>query len=656
MQKRGQVTIYIIVGIVILAVFGIIFFLGSSVVKQDFQSELKNVKVPEQIKPVKGYLDSCIEDVVYNGAQILGSSGGYIDIPIDDLSRGIFNEFSNSLEIGSSEVAYWYYKSSNNLDKTQIPSIGDMEKELEEYVNENVGFCLRDLDSFEYEGFDVEYDDFNVASNIEIKDTHIEARIYAPTDIKKGDVGSYFDQHLVDVDVNLGKMYDSALEVFEKENDENFLEEKTIDMMVVYDEIPFSNTEFTCERLIWSKDEVEEDFRDIVSFNLGGIGLKDSNIVSGDNNYFEVDLDSDADVGFEYMPSWPFYMSVSPSNGNLLVGDSITQDNPEIAKYMNLFFCMNNYHFVYDVKYPALVSLSDEDDFVFQFVNMVVIDKNQPREFVGVVDFYDDEGLLGDGFCENRINEIEVVGLDASNYRGIYNADVSYSCMGSSCYVGTTNSDGVLIDDFPICLNGQVFIEKEGYYSSPATASTDVSGTRVGMLLEPYYDVDVKFRVVDLNTGQTRNLVPDEESAIFQFRNLDNDYTTMVVSGLDEVTLINGNYEVTTYLMDEGGSVTIEGQEVYECVDVPKGGVLGVLGFEEEKCFEYEYEDSEVDGIMTGGIVFEYEFTHNDLGGASEITLYAPFVKEADTYEDVFDIINNLESRNVENYRYPEVR
>ena len=158
MQKRGQVTIYIIVGIVILAVFGIIFFLGSSLTKQDFQSELKNVKIPEQIKPVKEYVDACIEASVLDGAQFLGSSGGYIDVPVDDLPRGVFNEFSNSLEIGSSEVAYWYYKSSNNLDKTQIPTIGSMERELESYVNEHVVYCLRDLDGFEDEGFEVEYD------------------------------------------------------------------------------------------------------------------------------------------------------------------------------------------------------------------------------------------------------------------------------------------------------------------------------------------------------------------------------------------------------------------------------------------------------------------------------------------------------------------
>ena len=49
MSKRGQVTIYIIVGIVILAVFSMIFFFRNELVRQDFQSELKSVVIPEQI-------------------------------------------------------------------------------------------------------------------------------------------------------------------------------------------------------------------------------------------------------------------------------------------------------------------------------------------------------------------------------------------------------------------------------------------------------------------------------------------------------------------------------------------------------------------------------------------------------------------------------
>jgi len=40
MQKRGQVTVFIILGIVILTVFVILFSFRSQILEQDFESEM----------------------------------------------------------------------------------------------------------------------------------------------------------------------------------------------------------------------------------------------------------------------------------------------------------------------------------------------------------------------------------------------------------------------------------------------------------------------------------------------------------------------------------------------------------------------------------------------------------------------------------------
>jgi hypothetical protein len=656
MSKRGQVTIYIIVGIVILAVFSMIFFFRNELVRQDFQSELKSVVIPEQIKPVKGYIDECIEDTVIRGARVLGSSGGYLEVPEDDIPRSVVNEFSNSLMLGDSQVAYWYYKSANNLDKTQIPTEESMEEDLEKYINENFDFCLDGLEDYLYEGFDITYD-YEVDSDVNIEDTHIEVRVFAPTDISLGEVGQYYPQHLADVRNNMGKLYKLALDVYEEENENKFLEEKTIDMMVVYEEIPYSDTEFTCNRKTWSKGTVEDNFKEIVSFNLGALRLKGSDYVQTveDNDYFEVGVSAPSGIttNFEYVPSWPFGMEVSPSKGELLVGDSITQGNPDISKYMNLFFCLNNYHFVYDVKYPTLISLSDEEGFTFQFANMVVIDKNTPRQFEGEILYYDDSGALGEEFCENKINDIEVLVLDASNMAEVSNVDISYSCMSSSCYLGRTNALGELVDRFPACVNGRIYADKEGYYSVPETLSTDI-GSKIGLLVEPYYELDVEVRVIDLISGEERGIESGEE-AIFQLRNLDNGYTTMVVSD-SEATLIAGEYEVTLYLMQEGDAIKIGGQTFTECYDVPRTGLFGVLGMNKEECFETSTEDSEIEEFVSGGAAFNFDLDHHSLEQGDKIVLYAMRSGTPDNYQDMVRIVESLESNvNNQNFRYPEI-
>jgi len=656
MQKRGQVTIYIIVGIVILALIAMIFFLRDELVRNDFQSQLRSVKVPEQIAPVKNYIDDCIEDTTLRGARALGSGGGYIDTPDDSIPRSVVNEFSNSLLLGNNEVAYWYYKSANNLDKTQIPTKESMELELEQYINDNFDFCLDGLESYLYEGFEISYD-FDVSSDVNIEDSHIEVRVFAPTDISLGNVGQYYSEHLVDVSNNLGKLYRIALDVYEEEEKSRFLEEKTIDIMSVYEDIPYSDSEFTCNRKSWNKNNVETDFKEIAAFNMNALRLKNSDYTKTleDNNYFEVNVDAADDVTtkFNYLPSWPFYMDVSPSNGDLLVGDAITQGNPEISKYLNLFFCLNNYHFVYDVKYPVLVSLSDETGFTFQFANMVVIEKNTPRKYEGEVLYYDDSGALGEEFCDNRVNTMNVLTLDASSMQGVSDVDLSYSCASSSCYLGQTNFAGEFNQEFPICVNGRLYADKEGYYSVPETLSTDVT-SNVGILLEPYYNLNVDVKVIDLTNGNVRNLQSGEE-AIFQFSNLDNGYSTVVVSDSDAV-LVAGEYEVTAYLMQEDDKIEIKGQTTVECYDVPSTGLFGFLRGGREECFETTTEDSEITEFVSGGALFNFVLDHSELNSGNRIVLYIPYSGEPDSYEDMVRIVDNLGGNSDNpNFRYPEV-
>ena len=656
MQKRGQVTIYIIVGIVILVVFGMLFFFKDELIKGDFQSELEKIKVPEQIKPIKNYIDDCITETVLDGADIIGFNGGYLETPSEKLLRSVFNPFSNSLELGSSNVAYWYYKSANNLDRTQIPTKESMEKDLEKYINENFDFCLKGMDNFLEEGFDItQYE--NTGSEVNIKDSHIEVRIFAPTDINKNGVGMYFDKHLADVQVNLGKLYELALEIYEEEQKNAFLEDYTMDMMVAYDDIPFSKTEFTCERLVWQKSEVEENFRNIAERNLGALRLKGSDYIKTleDNNYFEVNVNSFDDVttNFEYYHTWPFEMDVTPSKGDIMIGDSITQANPEIAKFLNLFFCLNNYHFIYDVKYPVLISLEDDKGFSFQFANMVVLDNNAPRTYEGeILDYGDDEVI--EHLCENTINAVDLLVMDKSNSDYVGGADITYSCFSSSCYIGKTDNGGNLYEKYPACLNGKLHVDKQGYYSDSTVLST-TEDSQVSLYLEPYYNLDVEIKAVELRDGDVREL-KDGEVAIFQLENLDNDYKTMVTNGLEDINLVAGTYMVTTYLMNEGDPVKIKGEKHTECVDVPRGGLLGVF-LTKEECFEVETEDMEVDSFITGGGKFEFTLDYGSLENSEKIIFYAISDFVPSSNEDMIQIFESMEEKiDNENFRYPELK
>ena len=63
MEKRGQVTVYIILGIVIFVVFTFVLMIQTGILKSDFERELEKAAVPAQFQPIKDYMDSCLERI-----------------------------------------------------------------------------------------------------------------------------------------------------------------------------------------------------------------------------------------------------------------------------------------------------------------------------------------------------------------------------------------------------------------------------------------------------------------------------------------------------------------------------------------------------------------------------------------------------------------
>ncbi|MDD5650550.1 MAG: hypothetical protein PHF86_09060, partial [Candidatus Nanoarchaeia archaeon] len=86
MEKRGQVTTFMIVGF-ILVVFVISFFIVRQyVLKSDLQRLTeKSLTVPEKIKPIKQKFDTCLESITIDALKLAGSQSGYVQVPINNV-------------------------------------------------------------------------------------------------------------------------------------------------------------------------------------------------------------------------------------------------------------------------------------------------------------------------------------------------------------------------------------------------------------------------------------------------------------------------------------------------------------------------------------------------------------------------------------------
>ncbi len=115
-KKRAQVTVYIILGIIILFVAILLFYLrGTTEKKIGIQELITAQKIPREVRPITNYITTQLDDATKKGLYLIGMQGGYIY-----QSQG--GPISNPVEEGSDfiyykdhKVSYNIYKKNNNL-------------------------------------------------------------------------------------------------------------------------------------------------------------------------------------------------------------------------------------------------------------------------------------------------------------------------------------------------------------------------------------------------------------------------------------------------------------------------------------------------------------------------------------------------------------
>src|SRR3989338_4190797 len=79
-SKRGQITIFILVGVIILFAIAAVLYITKTSATEQFTAESEPViaTVPQEFQPLNSYTEKCLEDTAVQGLRILGQQGGYI--------------------------------------------------------------------------------------------------------------------------------------------------------------------------------------------------------------------------------------------------------------------------------------------------------------------------------------------------------------------------------------------------------------------------------------------------------------------------------------------------------------------------------------------------------------------------------------------------
>ena len=669
MKKRGQVTGFFIAGAIILVLvlgfFGVKYMIDNEVFGLGLQ---KKGEIPDKIKPVQEFFDSCVEQTAKNGIDLMSSGGGYIYLDSEEMPVNEFNPIGKNLEIipnSDLEVALWYRQKGNSLDEVNMPSMEDMEIELSTYVTNNYFNCIDNLTAFFDEGFDLESLNTSIETEVEILNGAIKVVVDYPVKVSIDEFEFSLLDHNAVIDTNYGKLYSVAREIFEIEQEEYLIENKTLDMLIAYDpEIPYAGTSNSCTPKIWSKTETITNIKEALFNNVAAMRVEGANYDLQEEKYEYMVLDllkggEDVEVNLMYSPSWPTLIDITPSEGDLLKGTSMGENGAWYMKTLNrLIGCLSTHHFVYDIKYPVLISVKNSDGDIFQFATQIVIDNNQPRVNTITPEPFEDTSSPICDFPTSPLMVDTYTYNAFSQYVPLADVDLKYKCYPAICDVDDVEgTNGEIM--VPPCLNGILVGSKDGYFNgrTVVTAKEDMYPTTL-VVLEPLYEKNIKVYVVDKEDGSVREPF-ESEQVIFQFSHLDQNYDVFY-SYPDQTTieLIAGDYKIESQIYAETTwPVTTKAQKKTHCLDVADAGLLGVLGLaSDQKCIDYEIPSMELEFAIKGGDEFEYGFVRSDLANTEDLKLYVMAGEVPSTAEEMTDLVTdpylNAESAY---FKYPTI-
>ncbi len=510
---KGQVTVFIILGIFIVLVLVLVIL-----VQKEAVNFIPAKIIPTEKSSVEEFIVSCIKGVGDEALEKIALQGGYIDVPLE-----IVNDESSHLKITPVNVVpYWAYGS--NL---RIPSLLEIKERVDTYLEAHLSECV-----FSEQAYGEIYDfveKSEINSDTELVESRVLFNVHWEIDIrdKHGDLVTEVINHNAESPTRFKSLYDTAKAVVEQEVNTLKFEDLTQDLLSLdHPRLPLAGFEVSCKEKEWDVNLAKMALQDLLRVNIPQVKVKGTEVVefpeefSYYKHHYNWDVGNefqkeDLTVTFRYHNNYPFTFQVTPNIGGKM-RSGMTGGSDLLSKV-----CLQNWKFTYDVTYPVLVQLRDQrSDFVFNTAFTVHLQRNMPnRENVIVARDPNSVNLPPSNlFCSNKklpmtILTWETVDSPLSGVKfsePLEDVNVSFTCVKYQCDMGATEFDFAdsgyqagFTRNFPYCVGGILRGEKGGYLQDWKRVVSE-SGKQVELHLTPLFEVPVeKIEVLKYNLDGT---------------------------------------------------------------------------------------------------------------------------------------------------------
>jgi len=591
---KGQITIFIIIAIIIVAIVALFFVL---------KGNLSNQNIPKNIVPVHTNFLNCLEETTITGIDVLSTSGGYIYQPEFEPGSN-YMPFSSHLNFAGSQIPYWYYVSGNNIEKEQVPTKNMMESQLERFIEEKIRDC--DFEDSYSQGYQISKG--IPKAKVSINDKEVVVDLTMDLGISYKNTNTNIKNHKKTIRSNLGSLYDSAIKIYDYEQEKLFLEEYAMDVLWLY--APVDGIEISCSPLFWDANEVFNNLEEAIEINTLSLSNKGS-----DKNYFKLDLpvQTSHEVRFINSRNWAKTFEVSPTENSVMSAFPIG-NQPGLGV---LGFCYIPYKFIYDLKYPVLIQISEGDE-VFQFPMAVIIQNNNPRKPLNSSAIQPNNI----GVCLNK-NSVQNINVYDSNSKPISNASISYECFGEICNIGQTSKSGNLNAEFPQCVNGRIIINSENYGEHKEIFSTVDGGNSLSVHLKKQFPLKISLKLDGINYNG---------EALISFVSEDSLTKSIYYPEQKIIDLSEGFYNIEVQIY-KNTSIDVGEGFAEQCIDVP----FGILGIKRKKCFEIQYPERLISKAVAGGGKQDYYFLENELNSKRNMIISVNSFPIPNSFEKIQD-------------------
>jgi len=202
MNKRGQVTIFIILAIVVIAVVGFIFYTRGFFLNIGIGKETGQKFVDSQLESIKQYTEKCMRDSITNDLTLLKPNAGF------------FGPTIYYIDYEGVQVNYLISQIDGNGNKVNVMKLKDfIEGELSDHIKTklNTECNLREYE----EQFTIQKGVLRVDTLI--ADNRIVSVASYPVRISKEGFTGEIKEFRVDVISDFGRLYDVATDIVNEE-------------------------------------------------------------------------------------------------------------------------------------------------------------------------------------------------------------------------------------------------------------------------------------------------------------------------------------------------------------------------------------------------------------------------------------------------------